>query len=137
MLATSASLEHEGPLDVPVPRDPGRPVHRTLQLPGKGEVYLVTERVRTADGWRIAHAGTPIHEFNHYRGIFIGMLVGMSVVGTAAVGYIVSLSVRRALRPVRTMSGELAEITGRAPDRRVTVPGPARRACRSWRGRST
>src|SRR5690606_1455493 len=77
VLATSASLEHEGPLDVPVPRDPGRPVHRTLQLPGKGEVYLVTERVRTADGWRIAHAGTPIHEFNHYRGIFIGMLVGM------------------------------------------------------------
>lgn len=125
VLATSASLEDYGPLDVPVPRNPGRAVYRTLKIPGKGQVYLVTERVRTAGGWRIAHAATPIDEFNRYQGIFIGMLVGMSVVGTAAVGYIVSLSVRRALRPVRTMSGELAEITGRAPDRRVTVPGPA------------
>ncbi|XRQ12502.1 ATP-binding protein [Actinomadura welshii] len=120
----SGQLEGYGPLDVPEPRTADDPVHRTIELPGKGDIYLVTERVRTADGWRTVHAGAPITEFIRYKGLFIGLLTGVVVLGTAMVGYIVSLAVRRALRPVRVMSAELAEITGRALDRRVTVPGP-------------
>lgn len=46
------------------------------------------------------------------------------MLATTAVGWIVSLSMRRALRPVREMSAELTEITGGETDKRVTVPAP-------------
>ncbi|TDB95101.1 ATP-binding protein [Actinomadura sp. 7K534] len=124
VLASSGQLEGYGPLQVPEPRVPEDPVYDTIEIPGKGEVYLVTQRVWSRGGWRIVHAGTAINEFSQFRASFMGSLMAVVVIGTAAVGYIVSLSVRRALRPVREMSAELAEITGRAPDRRVTVPHP-------------
>ncbi|TDC81323.1 ATP-binding protein [Actinomadura sp. 7K507] len=124
VIAYSESLRGHGPLDVPMPREPGEPVYRTFDIPGEGPVYLVTERVRTQDGWRAVHIGRPITVMVRYKGLFIGLIASVVLLGTAAVGWIVSLSVRRALRPVRKMSGELAEITGRALDRRVTVPGP-------------
>ncbi|MFA1542795.1 sensor histidine kinase [Actinomadura monticuli] len=124
VLASSESLHGRGPLKVPEPRVVGRPEYRTVYVPGKGEVYLVSEKVRTGGGMRIVHAGAPINEFTQYRASFIGLLVAMALIATAAVGWIVSLSVRRALRPVRVMRGELAEITGGETDRRVTVPSP-------------
>ncbi|MFG2090501.1 MULTISPECIES: ATP-binding protein [unclassified Spirillospora] len=124
ILASSESLRGHGPLEVPAPRVVDEPVYRTIDIQGKGPVYLVTERIQTPDGRRIVHAGAPITVFIRYQGLFIGMLVAVVVLGTAAAGWIVSLSVRRALRPVRTMSAELADITGRALDRRVTVPDP-------------
>ncbi|GAA0562087.1 sensor histidine kinase [Actinomadura livida] len=124
VLAASGQLEGRGPLDVSVPRAPRDPAHRVVQVPDNGAVYLVTERVRSPGGWRIVHVGAPIRTFTQYRGQFMGLLIGVVLIGTAAVGYIVSLAVRRALRPVREMSAELAEITGRAPDRRVSVPHP-------------
>ncbi|HEY8479566.1 MAG TPA: ATP-binding protein [Spirillospora sp.] len=121
VLASSGALEGRGPVDVPAPARPDHPVHRSADFAGEGEVYWVTERVHSPGGWRIVHAGTTIREFK-LQSAFIVMLGVAVLVGTAVVGYIVSLAVRRALRPVRTMSAELAEITGRAPDRRVSVP---------------
>ncbi|TDB88886.1 HAMP domain-containing histidine kinase [Actinomadura sp. KC216] len=124
LVASSDSLRGRGPLDVPPPRVPGRAEHRTLDLRGKGAVYLVTDSVRTPHGWRIVHTGAPIGGLTQYKGLFIGMLAASVLLATMAVGWIVSLAVKRALRPVRVMSAELAEITGRGAGRRVTVPGP-------------
>ncbi|TDD31978.1 HAMP domain-containing histidine kinase [Actinomadura sp. KC06] len=124
LVASSESLHGRGPLDAPAPRVPGRPDHRTIEVPGKGAVYMVTDSVWTPHGWRIVHAGAPISDFTQYKGLFIGLLAASVLLATTAVGWIVSLSVRRALRPVRLMSAELAEITGRGMGRRVTVPGP-------------
>ncbi|MGP4024277.1 sensor histidine kinase [Actinomadura sp. 3N407] len=124
LLASSESLRGRAPLEVPAPRVVNEPVYRTIDIPGKGPVYLVTERIQTPDGRRIVHAGAPITVFIRYKGLFIGLLAGLALLGTAMAGWIVSLSVRRALRPVRKMSAELADISGRALDRRVTVPGP-------------
>ncbi|WP_433463245.1 sensor histidine kinase [Spirillospora sp. CA-128828] len=124
VLAASESLHGRGPLRVPVSRVPGRPGYHTVELRGDTEVYFVTERVRTPSGDRKVFVGAPITTFTRYKGLLIGLLVGSAVVATAVVGWIVSLSVRRALRPVRVMSAELAEITGGGADRVVTVPGP-------------
>ncbi|RFS83172.1 sensor histidine kinase [Actinomadura spongiicola] len=124
VVASSESLRGRAALDVPLPGEPGRPVHRTVTIPGEGRVYLVSESVLTRHGVEIVHAGAPIIVFSRYRGLFIGLLVGSVLLGTAVVAWVVAVAVRRALRPVRAMSGELAEITGRGAGRRVTVPGP-------------
>ncbi|MER7545277.1 ATP-binding protein [Spirillospora sp. NPDC127506] len=124
VLASSEALSGRGPLAVPEPKVPGRPEYRTVRVPGKADVYLVSERVNTREGVRILYAGAAINEFTRYKGAFISLLVAMALIATAGVGWIVSLSVRRALRPVRVMSAQLAEITGGESDRRVTVPGP-------------
>ncbi|WP_433473567.1 sensor histidine kinase [Spirillospora sp. CA-142024] len=124
ILAASESLHGRGPLHVPVSRVPGRPEYHTVEMRGDTEVYFVTERVRTPSGDRKVFVGAPITTFARYKGLLIGLLVGSAVVATSAVGWIVSLSVRRALRPVRVMSAELVEITGGGADRLVTVPGP-------------
>ncbi|WP_169809358.1 sensor histidine kinase [Actinomadura chibensis] len=124
LVASSDSLSGHGPLDVPPPRRPGHPEARTIEIPGKGVVYVVSEKVRSPGGWRIVHVGAPSTLFVRYRGLLVGLLTGLVVIATVALAWIVSLSVRRALRPVRVMSGELAEITGRGAGRRVTVPGP-------------
>ena len=124
LVAYSESMRGRGPLDVPAPQRPDEPVHRTLDVPGEGPVYLVSERVRTRQGQRVVHVGQPITVIMRYQALFIGLITAVALLGTAAVGWIVSLSVRRALQPVRKMSGELAEITGRALDRRVSVPAP-------------
>ncbi|WP_396445064.1 sensor histidine kinase [Actinomadura sp.] len=124
VLASSESLSGRGPLAVPEPKVPGRPEYRTVWVRGKADVYLVSERVNTREGVRILYAGAAINEFTRYKGAFISLLVAMALIATAGVGWIVSLSVRRALRPVRVMSAQLAEITGGESDRRVTVPGP-------------
>ena len=123
VLASSEALRGQGPLDVPVPRVPGTPEYRVVHMPGRDSVYLVSERLRTRAGERIVHAGAPVNDFTQ-RGSFAGLLVASALVALAAFGWIVSLAVRRALRPVRVMSGELAQITGGESDRRVTVPGP-------------
>jgi signal transduction histidine kinase len=125
VLAHSEPLRTTGQLDVPVPRALGRPEYHTTELPGMAEIYVVTERVRTRHGPRTVYVGAPITAFTQYRGLFIGLLVFSVLMATIAVGWIVSLSVRRALRPVRVMSAELTEITGGGTDRLVTVPGAA------------
>ncbi|WP_168221284.1 cell wall metabolism sensor histidine kinase WalK [Actinomadura sp. WMMA1423] len=123
VLAASEPLHGHRPVEVPVPRAAGRPEFHTRGWRGPTEVYFVSERVDTRFGERVVYAGAPITTFTRYRGVFIGLLAVTVLVATSAVGWIVSLSVRRALRPVRVMRTELAEITGGA-DRRVTVPGP-------------
>ncbi|MES9541756.1 ATP-binding protein [Actinomadura sp. NPDC000600] len=123
VLAASEPLRGHGPVRVPVSPQPGRPEYRTLHWTETSDVYFVSERVNTRFGERIVFAGAPITTFTRYRGVFVGLLTVTVLVATAAVGWIVSLSVRRALRPVRVMRTELAEITGGA-DRRVTVPEP-------------
>ncbi|SNT58076.1 Signal transduction histidine kinase [Actinomadura meyerae] len=124
VLAASESMRGRGPLDLPVSRVPGRPEFTTVDLGDRGSVYFVSERVRTPAGDRIVYAGAPIIELTRYRGLFMALLALSVVVATVAVGWVVSLSVRRALRPVRVMSAELREITGGEPDRRVSVPSP-------------
>ncbi|NKZ03633.1 sensor histidine kinase [Actinomadura latina] len=124
VLAASESLSGRGPLKVPEPQVTGRPEYRLVRVQGKADVYLASERLRTREGVRTVYAGAPINELTRYKGAFIGLLVTLALVATAAVGWIVSLSVRRALRPVRVMSAELADITGGESERRVTVPGP-------------
>ncbi|WP_021599711.1 sensor histidine kinase [Actinomadura welshii] len=124
VLAHSEPLRTSPPLDVPAPPVQGRPGHRTTELPGYAEVYVVTERVRTRTGQRTVHTAAPITEFHRFKSLFIGLLAMSVVVATTAVGWIVSLSMRRALRPVREMSAELTEITGGETDERVTVPAP-------------
>ncbi|WP_165950332.1 ATP-binding protein [Actinomadura sp. GC306] len=124
VLAASPQMEGYGPLEVPEPRMPDALVQHTINVPGKGTVFVASERVHSRGGWRIVHAGAPVDELDQYRGLFVGLLAAVVLIGTAAVGYIVSAAVRRALLPVRVMSSELAGITGRAPDRRVSVPHP-------------
>ncbi|NDU74322.1 HAMP domain-containing protein [Actinomadura sp. DSM 109109] len=123
VLAASEPLSGRAPVDVPVSPVPGRPEYHTVRWEGLADFYFVTERVETRFGTRVIFAGAPVTSFTRYRGLFLGLLAVTVLVATAAVGWIVSLAVRRALRPVRVMSGELAEITGGA-DRRVSVPEP-------------
>ncbi|TDD64198.1 sensor histidine kinase [Actinomadura rubrisoli] len=125
VLAYSDSLRGEGPLDVPRPAVPGRTEASQAHVPGVAtDVYVVSERVRTPFGWRTVHAGAPITEFTRNRGFFMGALAACVLLATAVVAWIVAVAMRRALRPVRMMSAELAEITDGKLDRRVTVPGP-------------
>ncbi|WP_121434448.1 sensor histidine kinase [Actinomadura pelletieri] len=124
VVASSATLRGRAALEVPLPGEPGRSVQRTVSLPGEGRVYLVSESVLTRHGVRIVHAGAPITVFGRYRALFLGLLAAGALLGTAVVAWVVAVSVRRALRPVRVMSGELAQITGRGAGRRVTVPRP-------------
>ncbi|SNR23447.1 sensor histidine kinase [Actinomadura mexicana] len=123
VLAASETLHGRGPVRAPVSPVAGRPEYHTLQLRGLADFYFVTERVDTRYGTRTVAVGAPITTFTRYRPAFLALLGGAVLVATAAVGWIVSLSVRRALRPVRVMSAEMTEITGGA-DRRVTVPDP-------------
>ncbi|MGW2313753.1 sensor histidine kinase [Actinomadura luteofluorescens] len=123
VLAASESLHGRGPLKVPVSPVAGQPEYHTLRFQGLADFYFVTERVDTRFGTRMVYAGAPITTFTRYRPVFIALLIVTVLVAASVVGWIVSLSVRRALRPVRVMSAEMAEITGGA-DRRVTVPEP-------------
>ncbi|TDD85008.1 HAMP domain-containing protein [Actinomadura darangshiensis] len=124
VLAASESLHGRGPLRVPAPGRPGPTGYHTESMRGFGKVYFVTKRVQTPQGVRKVCVGAPITTFTRYRGLFIGLLVGSVLIAASAVAWIVSLSVRRALRPVRVMSAELADITGGGTDRLVTVPDP-------------
>ncbi|GGV30430.1 two-component sensor histidine kinase [Actinomadura cremea] len=121
-LAASEALHGRGPLRLPAPAEPGR--HRTYiaDVPGvASDVYVVVERVQTPNGPRIVYAGAPIPLYSSNRAFFIMALATVVVVGTALASWIVALAVRRALLPVRTMSAELAQITG-GDHGRVTVP---------------
>ena len=123
VLAASESLHGRGPVKVPVSPVAGRREYHTVQFQGLADFYFVTERVDTRFGTRTVYVGAPITTFTRYRPVFIALLAVTVLVAASAVGWIVSLSVRRALRPVRLMSTEMTEITGGAA-RRVTVPGP-------------
>lgn len=123
VLAASDTLRGHGPVKVPVSPVAGRPEYHTVRFQGLADFYFVTERVDTRFGTRTVYVGAPITTVTRSRPVFLALLVVTVLVATAVVGWIVSLSVRRALRPVRVMSAEMTEITGGA-DRRVTVPAP-------------
>ncbi|MEV3925835.1 ATP-binding protein [Actinomadura coerulea] len=123
VLAASDPLHGRGPVKVPVAPVAGRPEYHTVRFQGLADFYFVSERVDTRFGPRTVFAGAPITTVTSSRPVFLALLVVTVLFATSAVGWIVSLSVRRALRPVRVMSSEMAEITGGA-DRRVTVPDP-------------
>ncbi|MEO3824635.1 HAMP domain-containing sensor histidine kinase [Actinomadura sp. B10D3] len=124
VLAHSEPLRTSPPLDVPVTPAEGMLRYHATEVPGYAEVYVVTERVRTRAGPRTVHAAAPVTEFHRFKGLFVALLALSVLLATAVVGWIVSLAMRRALRPVREMSSELTEITGGETDRRVTVPAP-------------
>ncbi|WP_084265443.1 sensor histidine kinase [Actinomadura macra] len=125
VIAASDALRGRPALDVPVPPVPDRPVTQTVHVPGvAADVFVVSQRVRGPSGLRTVHAGAPITELTRNKNFFVAALAATVLLATAAVGWIVASAVRRALRPVREMSGELADITGGDTDRRVTVPDP-------------
>ncbi|MWA03807.1 HAMP domain-containing protein [Actinomadura sp. LD22] len=125
VLAYSDALRGRGPMEAPRPRVAGRPEDHVIHVNGLDvDIYLVGERVRTSSGFRTVYAGAPLTELTRNKDAFIGLLVGGSVTSTALVAWIVAGAVRRALRPVREMSDELADITGGEPGR-VTVPEAA------------
>ncbi|MEV4006280.1 HAMP domain-containing sensor histidine kinase [Actinomadura sp. NPDC049753] len=123
VLAASDTLHGRGPMRVPVSPVAGRPEYHTVRFQGLADFYFVTERVDTRFGTRTVYAGAPITTVTRSGQVFVALLVVTVLVATTVVGWIVSLAVRRALRPVRVMSAEMTEITGGA-DRRVTVPEP-------------
>ncbi|OLT12859.1 hypothetical protein BJF79_21425 [Actinomadura sp. CNU-125] len=121
-LAASDALHGHDLSGLAPPARPGD--HRTYITEVSGvpaDVYVVVERVGTPDGPRIVYAGAPISLYSMSQGYFIGGLAAAVVLGTALASSIVAAAVRRALRPVRVMSGELAQITG-GGEGRVTVP---------------
>ncbi|MBT2213379.1 cell wall metabolism sensor histidine kinase WalK [Actinomadura sp. NEAU-AAG7] len=128
VLASSEALRGRGALDVPRPPASGRPEVHTVHVPGvSADVYVVSERTSSPYGFRTVHAGAPITELTRNRRFFVAALAAAVLLATAAVAWIVALSVRRALSPVRVMSAELADITdieGGEGERRVTVPDP-------------
>ncbi|MEU6751352.1 HAMP domain-containing sensor histidine kinase [Spirillospora sp. NPDC046719] len=125
VLASSEALRGRPPPKVPPPRIPGRLEDHVIRSPRfQTDVYVVGERVATSFGWRTVYAGAPLTPFTSNRGAFIGLLAGAVLVGTALVAWIVAAAVRRALRPVREMSDQLAHITGGEPGR-VSVPEAA------------
>ncbi|MFC6930384.1 sensor histidine kinase [Actinomadura yumaensis] len=124
VIAASDAMAGRPELEGAAPGTPGRPAHTTAAVPGvTDEAYIVTVRVRGRGGWRVAHAAAPLTEFSGNRPAFVTGLAIAVLLGTGGVALVVWRSVGRALRPVRRMSGELAEITGGRADRRVTVPG--------------
>ncbi|MFG2003512.1 ATP-binding protein [Spirillospora sp. NPDC048911] len=108
------------------PRRPAKPHTRqaqTLSVPGvSNRVYVMSERVPSSHGWRTIQAGSPMADFEHARGFFLGALGVAVLLMVGLVGLAVGRSVRRTMQPVCVMSAELAAITGGEPIRRVTVP---------------
>ncbi|MFC4911334.1 sensor histidine kinase [Actinomadura gamaensis] len=104
--------------------DASHPTRAGRTTLAREEVYVVATRVRTRHGWRVLYAGAPMPGFSRSRSYFTGLLVLAVPLGLLMAAVSVSLAVRRALRPVRKMSAELAEVTGSGPGRmrRVTVP---------------
>ncbi|MBE1530272.1 sensor histidine kinase [Actinomadura algeriensis] len=122
LLAASDALRGRSLAGLPPPTEPGDHRSYITELPGvPADVYVIVERVRTPDGPRIVYVGAPIAVYSMSQGFFIGALVVVVVLGTALASSIVAAAVRRALRPVRVMSTELAQITG-GDHGRVTVP---------------
>jgi signal transduction histidine kinase len=125
VLAYSDALRGRGPMRVPGPIVPDRLEDHVIYVHRFNvDIYLVEERIRTSFGFRTVYAGAPLTELTRNKGAFIGLLTGAAITGTALVAWIVAGAVRRALRPVRQMSDELANITGGEPGR-VTVPEAA------------
>ncbi|MFD0902784.1 sensor histidine kinase [Actinomadura sediminis] len=122
LLASSDALRGRGPLGLPAPSEPGD--HRSYVADVRGvptDVFVTAVRVETPDGPRIIYAGAPMSVYTTNKEFFVGALAVGVVLGTALTSWIVALAVRRALRPVRVMSTELAQITG-GDHGRVTVP---------------
>ncbi|MFB4303614.1 ATP-binding protein [Actinomadura sp. NTSP31] len=125
VVAYSDALRGRRPLKVPPPGVVGRAEDHIVRSEHiNADVYVVEERIRTSFGYRTVYAAAPLTELTRNKGAFIGLLIGAVLTGTALVAWIVAGAVRRALRPVRVMSDELANITGGEPGR-VSVPDPA------------
>lgn len=125
VIAYSDALRGRRALKAPPPASLDRAEDHIVPAPHiNADVYLVEERIRTSFGFRTLYVAAPLTELTRSKGSFIGLLAGAAVTGTALVAWIVAGAVRRALRPVRKMSGELADITGGEPGR-VTVPETA------------
>ncbi|WP_254716742.1 HAMP domain-containing sensor histidine kinase [Actinomadura sp. WMMB 499] len=122
VLAQTDAMRGRGPFEVPAPSEPGRARTYITTMSGvPSDVYIVVERVMTPNGPRIVYAGSSIPIYSSNRVFFMVALVAVVVLGTVLAGSIVALAVRRALRPVRRMSAELARISG-GDQGLVTVP---------------
>ncbi|WP_083982577.1 sensor histidine kinase [Actinomadura hibisca] len=122
VLAASPELRDRPPISSVRPTSDGARVAEITAVPGVAlDAYLVAERVRGPDTWVTVYAAASTSSFEQVKGPFIGWLALAVLLALAAVALIVSLAVRRALRPVRVMRSELAGIfDGRG---RVSVPG--------------
>ncbi|WP_034488443.1 sensor histidine kinase [Actinomadura oligospora] len=95
----------------------------TTTLSGE-QVFVVASREYVPAGWRTLYAGVSMPGFTESRDYFVFLVVLAVPLGLALIALSVWLAVRSALRPVRRMSAELAEVTGtgQGRPRRVTVP---------------
>ncbi|MEV4255433.1 HAMP domain-containing sensor histidine kinase [Spirillospora sp. NPDC049652] len=104
--------------------DAAHPVVTGTSTVSHEKVYVAASRVHVPAGWRTLYAGEPLPGFLR-TGEFFTVLLALAVpMALLLVALSVWLAVRRALRPVQTMSAELAEVTGAGQGRlrRVTVP---------------
>ncbi|MFC5183070.1 sensor histidine kinase [Actinomadura harenae] len=104
--------------------DAGHPTPSRTGTLGKEQVFVVASHADTPGGGRVLYAGVSMPGFVQSREYFTFLLVLAVPLGLGLIAVSVWLAVRRALRPVRRMSGELAEVTGsgQGRPRRVTVP---------------
>ncbi|MFC7729511.1 ATP-binding protein [Actinomadura keratinilytica] len=87
------------------------------------KIFVSATRVRAQAGWRTVYAGTPEYSYAAVRRL-LAVSLGVGVpLSMAVMAWLVWTAVRRALSPMRTMSAELADISGGEPYGRVTVPG--------------
>ncbi|MEV5574047.1 HAMP domain-containing sensor histidine kinase [Spirillospora sp. NPDC052269] len=121
--ASSPALDGLPPISGLRPDTAHPTVSGTTKLSGE-QVFVVASREYAPGGWRVLYAGVPMPGFVQTREYFTLLLVLAVPLGLALVALSVWLAVRSALRPVRRMSAELAEVTGTGEGRprRVTVP---------------
>ncbi|MGI5164315.1 sensor histidine kinase [Spirillospora sp. CA-253888] len=122
VLAASPQLRDRPPISSVRPTAEGARFSAGVAVPGvTSDAYLVAERVRGPDGGYTVYAAASTSAFEQVKSPFLIRLALAVLLALALVALIVSLAVRRALRPVRVMRGELAGITD--GQGRVTVPG--------------
>ncbi|GAA4141742.1 HAMP domain-containing sensor histidine kinase [Actinomadura keratinilytica] len=124
VLASSASLVGYPPISRLHPSRPGETVSEHLTVRGiPYKIFVSATRVRAQAGWRTVYAGTPEYSYAAVRRL-LAVSLGVGVpLSMAVMAWLVWTAVRRALSPMRTMSAELADISGGEPYGRVTVPG--------------
>ncbi|MQY06334.1 sensor histidine kinase [Actinomadura macrotermitis] len=123
VVAASDTMEHRPPLLARRPAAHDERITEITYRPGfSAKLYVIGAWAHTPQGWRVVYAGAPMPVAKETKTYFVIALVLMVPVTTVLIAWTVWHAVQRALRPVRRMRAELAEITGGEQHRRVTVP---------------
>ncbi|WP_344952625.1 HAMP domain-containing sensor histidine kinase [Actinomadura miaoliensis] len=124
VLAASAPLAGYPPISQLRPSRPGEIVSEHLTVRGvRNKIYVSATRVRARAGWRTVYAGAPEYSYTPVQRLLAASLGAGVPLSMLVMAWLVWTAVRRALAPMRTMSSELAAISGGEPYGRVSVPG--------------